>query len=133
MEKTGCMVQCEKYTDADAFLKAEYNLVDKLRKYVTIRNMLCEFLVVIAVVAKVLCKHGLWLVTCVKKRGTESFRCPASVFKGAYARVFFEDTTKIALLRIADSLTDLTYRQLRIVCQKLLGFLHAQVNDVFVG
>ena len=76
MEKTGCMVQCEKYTDADAFLKTEYSLVDKLP---------------------------------AKKRDTGSFRCPASVFKGAYARVFFEDTTKIALLRIADSLTDLAY------------------------
>ena len=64
MEKTGCMVQCEKYTDA--FLKVEYSLVDKLRKYVTIRNMVREFLVVIAVVAKVLCKHGLWFITCVK-------------------------------------------------------------------
>ena len=63
MEKTGCMVQCEKYTDADVFLKVEYSLVDKLRKYVTTRNMDRKFLVVIAVVAKVLCKHGLWLVT----------------------------------------------------------------------
>lgn len=69
MEKTGCMVQCEKYTDADAFLKVEYSLVDKLRKYVTTRNMDREFLVVIAVVAKVLCKHGIWLVTCVHKAG----------------------------------------------------------------
>ena len=132
MEKTGCMVQCEKYTDADAFLKTEYSLVDKLRKYVTIRNMVREFLVVIAVVAKVLCKHGLWLVTCVKKRGTGSFRCPASVFKRAYTHIFFEDTTEIALLRIADSLTDLAYRQLRIVCQKLLGFLHTQVDNIFI-
>ena len=56
-------MQCEKYTDADVFLKVEYSLVDKLRKYVTTRNMDRKFLVVIAVVAKVLCKHGLWLVT----------------------------------------------------------------------
>lgn len=30
------------------------------------RNTLCEFLIVIAAVAKVSCKHGLWLVARVK-------------------------------------------------------------------
>ena len=32
------------------------------------RNTLCEFLIVIAAVAKVSCKHGLWLVARVNHK-----------------------------------------------------------------
>ena len=32
------------------------------------RNTLCEFLIVIAAVAKVSCKHGLWLVARVNRK-----------------------------------------------------------------
>ena len=82
MEKTGCMVQCEKHTDADAFLKEEYSLVNKPRKYITIRNMLREFLVVIAAVAKVLCRQGLWLVTCVKSGAPDHSGVPLLSSRG---------------------------------------------------
>ena len=36
--------------------------------FATMRDTLREFLIVIAAVAKVSCKHGLWLVARVKKR-----------------------------------------------------------------
>ena len=38
----------------------------------TMRNTLREFLIVIATVAKVSCKHGLWLVVRVNKSWTEA-------------------------------------------------------------
>ena len=37
----------------------------------TMRNTLCEFLIVIAAVAKVSCRHGLWLVARVNKNPRE--------------------------------------------------------------
>ena len=40
------------------------------------RNTLCEFLIVIAAVAKVSCKHGLWLVAHVNKNaGNKDTMC----------------------------------------------------------
>ena len=49
----------------------------------TMRNTLREFLIVIATVAKVSCKHGLWLVVRVNEKGCQSdsfSHLPSSVF-----------------------------------------------------
>ena len=45
--------------------------------HITIRNTLCEFLMVVAAVAKVSCKPGLWLVARAKKSGNHSEAFPA--------------------------------------------------------
>ena len=43
----------------------------------TMRNTLCEFLIVIAAVARVACMHGLWLVTRVKHEKRVANRQPS--------------------------------------------------------
>ena len=42
---------------------------------------------VVAAVAKVSCKYGLWLVARAKKRGQENFPCPLSVLCSRYYRL----------------------------------------------
>ena len=45
------------------------------------QNTLCEFGLVIAAVAKVSCKHGLWLVDCVNyKNYRADFICLSVIF-----------------------------------------------------